>query len=135
MIKKSRPPILSLWDRIKVVGKVINMAVNPKTDYLMLVHKTHTDEIPTCKGNYAHGLKSSKLYLDYMAHMVAQAEDVEHLNKYVVYIGLSAIRQYNKRLGLPNDLLIMQKPIKHIDTVIIHTDPQEGLIPNEEPSS
>lgn len=135
MIKVSRPPVLSAWDRIKAVAKVTKMALNPSTDYLMLIHRTHREEVPTCKGNYANGLRSGTIYLDYMAHMIAKADDVPHLNKYLTTMGLSAIRQYNKRHNLPNELIIMEKPIKHKSDITINTRTHTGLMPNETSSS
>lgn len=135
MIKVPRPPTLSLWDRVKAVAKVTKMALTPSTDYLMLIHRTHYDEVPTCKGNYANSLRSGDIYLDYMAHMLAQAKNTNQLNKYLTAIGLSAIRQYNKRHNLPNELIIMEKPIKHISDITINTDTHTGLLPNEKSNS
>lgn len=132
MIKVPKPKVLSLKDRIGLLRKVLKIVLNPKTDTTLILSKTHCDEGLTLVGNYANGTKPADAVWQFIGMYPASTDNLAALNRHISQIGVSAISQFNRRNKLENKLVMITKPIKHVDELTQVEPTFNALLPQED---
>lgn len=72
--------VLSLKDRLKLINRVLKLALSKDTKYVNLLWKNSGSKIPT-HTFYAEGIDPKEPFLEYIASVAGSSEDLESLNK------------------------------------------------------
>jgi len=72
--------VLSFKDRVKLVNRVLKLALSKDTSYVNLLWKNSGNKIPT-HTFYAEGTNPKEPFLEYIATVAGSSEDLESLNK------------------------------------------------------
>ena len=76
--------VLSLKDRLKLINRVLKLALSKDTTYVNLLWKNSGSKIPT-HTFYAEGTDPKEPFLEYIATVAGSSEDLESLNKRAEY--------------------------------------------------
>jgi len=72
--------VLSLKDRLKLINRVLKLALSKDTTYVNLLWKNSGSKIPT-HTFYVEGTDPKEPFLEYIATVAGSSEDLEFLNK------------------------------------------------------